>query len=111
MVLPMFAVSAARRGAARPSSRAADFFAALTAKYLTFGRAGHTVPQGASNTIREQQKLFQAQKKATGNTHTARGMAVNIAAFLFISVGGTFQMLSALRKLYWGVGKIELKDD
>ena len=69
------------------------------------------MPQGASNTIREQQKLFQAQKKVTGNTHTARGMGVNLACFVFITVGGTFQMLSALRKLYWGVGKIELKDD
>ena len=54
---------------------------------------------------------MQAQKKATGNTHTARGMPINIFALTFIMVGGSFVMFDALRKLYWGVGKIQLKDD
>ena len=29
---------------------------------------------------------------------------------VFIMGGGTIMMLTTLRKLYWGVGKIELKD-
>ena len=67
-------------------------------------------PQGANNTILADQKVFQAQKKLTGNTHTARGMPLNIFAFVFILGGGTVMMATTLRKLYWGVGKIELKD-
>jgi hypothetical protein len=66
--------------------------------------------QGPANTIKAEQVLFQAQKKASGNTHTARGMIPNMAAFVFIMGGGTIMMLTTLRKLYWGVGKIELKD-
>ena len=66
--------------------------------------------QGGANTIKEQQKLFQAQKKVTGNTHTARGMPLNLFAFFVITVGGSLMMSSTLRKLYYGVGKIELKD-
>ena len=54
--------------------------------------------------------LFQAQKKVTGNTHTARGMPINVIVFIGIVTIGTIQVLSSLRKLYWGVGKIELKD-
>ena len=53
---------------------------------------------------------FQALKKASGNSHTARGMPLNLACFVFIAGGGTVMMLTTLRKLYWGVGKIELKD-
>ena len=67
--------------------------------------------QGPGNTIRAQQVLFQSQKKVTGNTHTARGMPANLFAFIFIGTGGTFVVLSALRKLYWGIGKIELDKD
>ena len=67
--------------------------------------------QGYDNTIKAEQKLLQAQKKVTGNTHTARGMPINIFALTFILGGGTLVMFDALRKLYWGVGKIQLKDD
>ena len=34
--------------------------------------------------------------------------AINVA---FIGVGGTMMMCNTLRKLYWGVGKIVLKDE
>ena len=67
--------------------------------------------QGPANTIKAEQALFQAQKKASGNTHTARGMPLNIFTFCFIAGGGTIMMLTTLRKLYWNVGKIELKTD
>lgn len=67
--------------------------------------------KGGPNTILEQQKIFQAQKKASGNTFTARGMPLNIFATLFIVCGGFISVTSAFRKLYWGVGKIELKKD
>ena len=64
--------------------------------------------QSPGNTIKAEQVLFQAQKKASGNTHTARGMPLNIFAFVTILGGGALMMGSTLRKLYWGVGKIEL---
>ena len=67
--------------------------------------------QGPANTIKAEQVLFQAQKKASGNTHTARGMPLNIAAFVFICGGGALMMTTTLRKLYWGIGKIEKKED
>ena len=67
--------------------------------------------QGPNNTIKADQVLFQAQKKVTGNTHTARGMPLNVIVFIGVVSVGTIQVLSALRKLYWGVGKIELNKD
>ena len=67
--------------------------------------------QGGANTLKAQQIEFQAQKKLSGNTHTARGMPLNLFALAFIGVGGTMMMCNTLRKLYWGVGKIVLKDD
>ena len=63
---------------------------------------------GPDNTIKAEQVLFQAQKKVTGNTHTARGMPLNIFAFVVILGGGSVMMASTLRKLYYGVGKIQL---
>jgi len=63
---------------------------------------------GPENTIKAEQVLFQAQKKASGNTHTARGMPMNIAAFMFITIGGALMMTSTLGKLYYGKGKIVL---
>ena len=63
--------------------------------------------QGASNTIKAQQVLFQAQKKATGNTFTARGMPFNLFVTGYITIFGAASLLNATRKLYWGVGKIE----
>ena len=67
--------------------------------------------QGGANSIKAQQIEFQALKKASGNTHTARGMPMNLFALAFIGVGGTMMMCNTLRKLYWGVGKIVLKDE
>ena len=67
--------------------------------------------QGPDNTIKAEQILFQAQKKASGNTHTARGMPINLAAFVFILGGGSICMISGLRKLYYGVGKIDLNKE
>ncbi len=65
------------------------------------------VSQGPNNTIKAEQALFQAQKKASGNTHTARGMPLNIFAFVVIVGGGSVIMATSLRKLYYGIGKIE----
>ena len=62
--------------------------------------------QGGPNTIREQQKLFQAQKKATGNTHTARGMALNVFSLVVVGFLGTAVTLNTCRRLYWNIGKI-----
>ena len=63
--------------------------------------------QGASNTIKAQQVLFQAQKKATGNTFTARGMPLNLFATGYIVLLGAASLLNATRKMYNGIGKIE----
>ena len=64
---------------------------------------------GGPNTIKAQQVLFQAQKKASGNTFTARGMPLNYAVTAFIVGGGFFWCVTGLNKLYYGKGKIELK--
>ena len=63
--------------------------------------------QGASNTIKAQQVLFQAQKKATGNTFTARGMPLNLFVTFYIVGFGIISLGNATRKLYYGQGKIE----
>ena len=55
-----------------------------------------------------QQALFQAQKKASGNTFTARGMPVNIAATGIILVGGCLIVANNLVKVAYGTGKISL---
>ena len=52
------------------------------------------------------QKIFQAQKKLTGNTFTARGMPLNIAAAVFIIGGGALVIFNGARKMYYGVGKV-----
>ena len=64
---------------------------------------------GGPNTIKAQQALFQAQKKASGNTFTARGMPMNYFVTAFIVGGGFLFCVSGLNKLYYGKGKIELK--
>ena len=61
---------------------------------------------GRPNTIKAQQVLFQQQKKASGNTFTARGMPLNYAATAFIIGGGFFFITTGLNKLYYGKGKI-----
>ena len=60
---------------------------------------------------KEQQIAFQAAKKATGNTFTARGMPLNMAATGTIIVCGFFIITSNLNKLYYGKGKIVLAED
>ena len=85
-------------------------FRANTVRALT-SVVSPLLSQGPSNTIKAEQILFQAQKKASGNTHTARGMPLNIFAFCAILGGGSVLMLTTLRKLYYGVGKIVLKDE
>ena len=54
--------------------------------------------------------LFQAQKKVSGNTHTARGMPMNIAAFVFVLGGGFIAQVACWSKLWYGRGKIVLKE-
>ena len=63
--------------------------------------------QAPNNSIKAQQIEFQALKKATGNSHTAKAMPLNIFAVVLILGGGTVTLLSAYRKLYWGINKIE----
>ena len=68
-------------------------------------------PQGPENTIKAEQVLFQAQKKASGNTFTARGMPLNIFAAVYIVGGGAIMVFSAFNKMYWGRGKIVKTDE
>ena len=59
-----------------------------------------------ARSILEQQKVFQAQKKASGNTFTARGMPINYFAVIMILGGGMMVVCSNLNKVYYGKGKI-----
>ena len=61
--------------------------------------------------IKAQQVEFQALKKVTGNTHTARGMPVNLAASAVIIVGGLSLLMNNLYKVCNGKGKIVLDKD
>ena len=61
--------------------------------------------------IKAQQALFQAQKKASGNTFTARGMPLNYFATAFIMGGGLLIIFRNAANLATGKGKIVLKDD
>ena len=61
-----------------------------------------------SHRIKEQQVAFQALKKASGNTFTARGMPVNYLATVSIIGLGFCIVTSNLYKLYNGVGKVQL---
>ena len=61
--------------------------------------------------IKAQQVEFQALKKATGNTFTARGMPINIAASGVIIVGGAVLLINNLYKVCYGKGKIVLADE
>eukprot|EP00967_Tisochrysis_lutea_P087058 scaffold123021_cov41-Tisochrysis_lutea.AAC.1 len=61
--------------------------------------------------MKEQQAAFQALKKATGNTHTARGGALNLGVFLFISVGCTAVTLRGLKNMAYGTNKYEYNED
>lgn len=63
-----------------------------------------------ARSIKAQQVEFQALKKASGNTFTARGMPLNIFATVAILGGLTVLTASNLYKLANGVGKIKLDD-
>ena len=59
--------------------------------------------------IRAQQVEFQKLKKSSGNTFTARGMPVNIAACCVIIGCGLPLVLNNLYKVAYGRGKIVLE--
>jgi len=65
---------------------------------------------GGPNTIKEQQVAFQALKKASGNTFTAKSMPLNYAATFTIMVGGGVLILSNLYSVANGKNKIVLGD-
>ena len=60
--------------------------------------------------VKADQVVFQALKKQTGNTFTAKSMPMNMALSAMIVGGCGIAILSAFGKLYYGKGKIELKD-
>jgi len=57
--------------------------------------------------MKQQQATFQALKKASGNTHTARGNVLNFGVFVFISVGCGVATLRGLKNMAYGVNKYE----
>jgi len=66
---------------------------------------------GPKNTIKQQQAEFQALKKAAGNTFLARSMITN-QIVTFGILGGSFLLLTnAYRSMYYGINKIEIKED
>ena len=67
-------------------------------------------PRLSCRRIKEQQVAFQAMKKATGNTFTAKGMPLNIVACGTIIVGGFFLISSNLYSVCNGKNKIVLQD-
>ena len=66
---------------------------------------------GKENTIKAQQKEFQALKKAAGNTFLARGMGLNYFVTFGVLGGSTILLFNAYRSMYYGINKIELKED
>jgi len=63
---------------------------------------------GGPNTLKEQQVAFQALKKASGNTFTAKAMPLNIAAVGTIIIGGSILVMSNLYSVCNGKNKIVL---
>jgi hypothetical protein len=61
--------------------------------------------------IKEQQATFQRLKKASGNTHTARGSVVNFGVFVFISVGCGVATFRGLKNMAYGVNKYEYTEE
>ena len=66
---------------------------------------------GKENTIKAQQKEFQALKKAAGNTFLARGMILNQVVTFGVLGGSALLLFNAYRSMYYGINKIELKED
>lgn len=60
--------------------------------------------------ILEQQKVFQALKKASGNTFTARGMPANVIVTGLCLFGGMAIVMRNVVNISNGRGKIELSD-
>ena len=66
---------------------------------------------GEANTIKAQQKEFQALKKAAGNTFLARGMGLNYVVTFGVLGGSSLLLFNAYRSMYYGINKIEIKED
>ena len=68
-------------------------------------------PLPRARRIKAAQAEFQALKKISGNTHTARTLVPNRLAALFILTGATFLCASGLNNMMLGRNKIVIKDD
>ena len=90
---------------------AAESMAQLELTQADFQQAFDSLPAAQRDALRAAadrvRSYHEAQKKASGNTFTARGMPLNIFAFVVIVGGGSVIMATSLRKLYYGIGKIE----
>ena len=60
--------------------------------------------------VKATQAEFQALKKVSGNTHTARKRVPDQLATLFILSGSFLLCSTGLNKMYYGRDKIVLKD-
>lgn len=66
---------------------------------------------GGANTVKAQQVEFQALKKASGNTFTARSMPLNyFAVFSIMGIGG-FIIARNCYLLANGTGKVVMEKD
>jgi len=61
--------------------------------------------------MKAQQAEFQALKKISGNTHTARTWTGNRLVTAFVLVGCTLLASSGLNNMMLGRNKIVIKDD
>jgi len=66
---------------------------------------------GPANTIKQQQKEFQALKKIAGNTAYAKGMWQLQLVTGMVFGGCGLLLINAYRSMYFGINKIELKED
>lgn len=72
------------------------------------GRAHTASAHVSGRRIKEQQIAFQALKKKTGNTFTAKAMPLNIAAVFTIIIGGFILVPMNVYSIANGKNKIKL---
>ena len=89
------------------------------AEFKRIGEAMHTIEKGADADDFEMydfdpmamfMKVVQMQEMLNRAGMGGAGVGFSMGGDVFIMGGGTIMMLTTLRKLYYGVGKIELKD-
>eukprot|EP00315_Gephyrocapsa_oceanica_P008458 CAMPEP_0185283508 /NCGR_PEP_ID=MMETSP1363-20130426/487_1 /TAXON_ID=38817 /ORGANISM="Gephyrocapsa oceanica, Strain RCC1303" /LENGTH=75 /DNA_ID=CAMNT_0027879163 /DNA_START=75 /DNA_END=302 /DNA_ORIENTATION=- len=57
------------------------------------------------NTIKEQQQAFQALKKISGNTHTAKGGPSNMAVLIVCGFLGPLVTAKGILNMWYGTNK------